>query len=405
MEDAHLTTSPSTTRSPRPRRAADAEAGREPPLLRRRARDGARGAGRESVYLRGLGDYERYGLKLTGRRSRARPHGDPRVEPRGARAARRARLRRPGLGAGWIDGDLGHGPAYRFTDPDGHVLELHYEAERYEPPRAASPSLKNQPQRYVGRGAAVKRLDHVNVLAQDVRRQPRLRGGRAGLPPVRAGGARRRHRGRRLDQPPSRRTSSSTRPTPPRPRPAPPPGLLGRHARGGAARRRPFPRHGVPIEAAPSKHAMAQGFFLYGYEPGGNRIEVTTGGHLSTTRTAAHRLDRGRAGEGPGLGRPDDRELPHLRHAARRGPSSPPLRLPARASRTRGRSRSARPGPCQYSATASMPPRSRAANCTRTTSALVIGWVKASPTGIPPARPRTARPCCRPRRRAAGSAP
>ena len=37
---------------------------------------------------------------------------------------------------------------------------------------------------------------------------------------------------------------------------------------------------GVEIEAAPSKHAIAQGFFLYGIEPGGNRIEVTTCGYL-----------------------------------------------------------------------------------------------------------------------------
>jgi catechol 2,3-dioxygenase len=36
----------------------------------------------------------------------------------------------------------------------------------------------------------------------------------------------------------------------------------------------------VYIEAAPSKHAIAQGFFLYGYEPGGSRIEVTPGGYL-----------------------------------------------------------------------------------------------------------------------------
>ncbi|HEY1274362.1 MAG TPA: VOC family protein, partial [Thermoleophilaceae bacterium] len=38
--------------------------------------------------------------------------------------------------------------------------------------------------------------------------------------------------------------------------------------------------NGVFIEAAPSKHAIAQGFFLYGYEPGGNRVEVTTGGRF-----------------------------------------------------------------------------------------------------------------------------
>ena len=62
--------------------------------------------------------------------------------------------------------------------------------------------------------------------------------------------------------------------------PPAPPRLLGRHARGGAARRRPVPRPRRPIEAAPSKHAIAQGFFLYGFEPGGNRIEVTTGGYF-----------------------------------------------------------------------------------------------------------------------------
>ena len=44
---------------------------------------------------------------------------------------------------------------YRFRGPDGHVFELYHEADRYEPPEHLRPSLKNQPQRYVGRGAAV----------------------------------------------------------------------------------------------------------------------------------------------------------------------------------------------------------------------------------------------------------
>ena len=48
------------------------------------------------------------------------------------------------------------------------MCELYYEVERYEPPPELRPALKNVPQRYVGRGAAVKRLDHVNVLARDV---------------------------------------------------------------------------------------------------------------------------------------------------------------------------------------------------------------------------------------------
>jgi catechol 2,3-dioxygenase len=38
--------------------------------------------------------------------------------------------------------------------------------------------------------------------------------------------------------------------------------------------------HQVPIEFAPSKHTISQGFFLYVFEPGGNRIEVTSGGYL-----------------------------------------------------------------------------------------------------------------------------
>ena len=45
----------------------------------------------------------------------------------------------------------------------------------------------------------------------------------------------------------------------------------------------------VPIEAAPSKHAVAQGFFLYVFEPGGNRVEVTAAATSSTTRTTSPR--------------------------------------------------------------------------------------------------------------------
>ena len=77
---------------------------------------------------------------------------------------------------------------------------------------------------------------------------------------------------------------------------------------------------GIQIEAAPSKHAIAQGFFLYGIEPGGNRIEVTTGGYfVYDPDQPADGVDRGRAREGPGVGRQDGRELPHVRHAAGRG--------------------------------------------------------------------------------------
>ena len=164
-------TEPDPRRRPdRPRGAADAEAGGEPALLRRRARDGGGGA-RRAVGL----------PPRLGRLPPLQPEAD-RVASRPGSATsalrawspealdrRVAAIEATGLGSGWIDGDVGHGPAYRFTDPDGHVFELYYEAERYVAPEHLRPSWRNQPQRYTGRGACVKRLDHVNVLAADVR--------------------------------------------------------------------------------------------------------------------------------------------------------------------------------------------------------------------------------------------
>ena len=63
----------------------------------------------------------------------------------------------------------------------------------------------------------------------------------------------------------------------------------------------------VPIEAAPSKHAIAQGMFLYVYEPGGNRVEVTTGGHFiydpDYEPTVVWTAGRARAAARPGASR------------------------------------------------------------------------------------------------------
>ena len=81
-----------------------------------------------------------------------------------------------------------------------------------------------------------------------------------------------------------------------------------------------FLEAGVPIEQGPHKHAIQQTFFLYVYEPGGNRVEVANAGARldAGAGLAADRVDRDRAQEGPGLGPQDHRELPHPRHPADR---------------------------------------------------------------------------------------
>src|SRR5207253_9656154 len=106
-------------------------------------------------------------LKLTAAEQPGIGHAAYRTLSSKALERRVRSLENAGMGGGWIEGDVGHGPAYSFLDPDGHRLELYYESERYEPPRELRPALKNQPQRYPGRGAGVRHLDHLNLLATD----------------------------------------------------------------------------------------------------------------------------------------------------------------------------------------------------------------------------------------------
>jgi catechol 2,3-dioxygenase len=161
------------------------------------------------------------------------------------------------------------------------VMELYFETEKYEPPEHLRPSLKNQPQRYVGRGAAVKRLDHVNVLARDVAANRRFAQDALGY--------RLYERIQLDDGTEAGAWLSLTIAAHELIYVADAHGLEGRlhHLAFWVDTREEVLRaadlfldHGVHIEAAPSKHAIAQGFFLYGIEPGGNRIEVTTGGYF-----------------------------------------------------------------------------------------------------------------------------
>jgi catechol 2,3 dioxygenase len=234
-----------------------------------------------SVFLRGWGEYQRYSLKLTEAAEPGLGHMAIRARTPEALERRVAAIEASGLGVGWIDGDTGHGPAYRFTDPDGHPCELYYETERYEPPAHLRPTLRNQPQRYTGRGAGAKRLDHVNLLCRDVAACRSFGTDVLGY---------RHYEGIVLDDGSEAGAWLSL--------------SIAAHeliyvadARGARGRLHHlafwvdtreevlraadvFVEHLVPIEFAPSKHTISQGFFLYVFEPGGNRIEVTSGGYF-----------------------------------------------------------------------------------------------------------------------------
>jgi catechol 2,3-dioxygenase len=235
----------------------------------------------QSVYLRGWGETQVYGLKLTEAPLPGLGHLALRAWDLDGLTRRVAAIERAGLGEGWSDGDLGHGPAYRFQDPDGHTMEILYEAERYTPPEELRPRLKNVPQRHVDRGASVKRLDHANLLAANVTGCREFSVATLGC---------RLYEQVILDSGEEAGAWMSF--------------TIAAHEliytadhAGGHGRLHHlawfvdtreellraadlFLDADVPIEAAPSKHAVAQGMFLYVYEPGGNRVEVTTGTHF-----------------------------------------------------------------------------------------------------------------------------
>lgn len=129
-------------------------------------------AGRDgdSVYLRAWDDYEFHSLKLTRSDTTGMAHCGYRTSSEAALMRRVAVIEKMGLGIGWTDGDLGHGPSYRFRSPDGHVFELYWQTVKYAAPEGERPALKNIAQRYHGRGAAPRRIDHFNLLATDVSR-------------------------------------------------------------------------------------------------------------------------------------------------------------------------------------------------------------------------------------------
>ncbi|WP_312839548.1 VOC family protein, partial [Pantoea piersonii] len=121
------------------------------------------------AWLRAWDDYEFHSLKLTRHDTTGVGHIAYRASSEAALMRRVAAIEASQYEVlGWVDEDRGHGRAFRFADPFGHVFEIYYDTVRYQAEENERPSLKNLAQRYHGRGACPRRLDHLNLLAADV---------------------------------------------------------------------------------------------------------------------------------------------------------------------------------------------------------------------------------------------
>jgi catechol 2,3-dioxygenase len=231
------------------------------------------------AYLRGFDDYEFHTLKLTASHTTGIGHVAYRATSPEALERRVTAIEALGCGIGWVDGDEGHGRAYRFSDPDGHIFEVYYDTRRAEPTEADKSALKNIASKFHGNGVCVRRLDHLNLLAKDVSVirdwMPKALGSRVTeyiqLDNGRLGGCWFTVNNKTYDV---AYTEDHT-------------GMSGRfhHVTYAVDQREDvlraadiFLENGVHIETGPHKHAVQGTFFLYVYEPAGNRVEVANAG-------------------------------------------------------------------------------------------------------------------------------
>lgn len=258
------------------------------------ARDG------DSVYLRVWGEHDLTTLKLTETPEAGLRHVGWRAMSDAALERRAKAIEATGQGIGWIDGDVGHGRAYQFRMPAGHLMEVYWDRELYAAEPGAEPYYKNMAQNMPSHGAGIRKIDHLHVLTDDV---PANRGFLADQLGFKL------RENIVLDD--GREISSWNSVTP----------LVhdiavsldavvgarGRlHHVGWLCDNREdvlraadiMAANGIFIETGPGKHKISHQYFMYVYEPGGNRIELVTQGYLifepdwkTVTWTEADRRD------------------------------------------------------------------------------------------------------------------
>ncbi|MVA12152.1 catechol 2,3-dioxygenase [Agrobacterium vitis] len=232
-----------------------------------------------SAYLRAWDDYEFCTLKLTRSERTGVGHIAYRAASPEALERRVKIIEASGFKViGWADGDLSHGRAFRFEDPFGHVFEIYWETKWYAPQdQADQPVLKNTASAFTG--AAPRRLDHLNLLGSDVGEFRRFMetclGARVTemiqLDNGRLGGCWFTVNNKTYDLACTEEHG----------------GGVGRlhHVTYATDQREDilraadiFLQNGVHIETGPHKHAVQGTFFLYVWEPAGNRVELANSG-------------------------------------------------------------------------------------------------------------------------------
>ncbi|HTP07487.1 MAG TPA: VOC family protein [Anaerolineae bacterium] len=229
----------------------------------------------QSVYLRAYEDFYQYTLKLTESKQAGLEEVTWRASSPEALEAVAKRIEASGLGDSWIDRDYAHGRAYKFRTPDGHCQKVLWDLDYFDAPPDLKSKLRNRPSKRPLRGVPVRRIDHINLMVSDVVKNTdfmtnvldfKLREQKIG-----DGGA---IVGSWLSVSALVHELALMRDS------------TGSHGRFhhvaywyGAQQHLLdiadiFAERDVRMESGPAKHGTTQAYFMYCFEPGGNRVEL-----------------------------------------------------------------------------------------------------------------------------------
>jgi catechol 2,3-dioxygenase len=238
----------------------------------------------QSVYLRCVGDFTHHTLVLTEAKKPGIEHLALRlVRPEHvdifARRLRDAGLTVEEVAAGT---ERGQGDAIRFKSPFEHTFELFHDFDRPVPQKASL--LRNQPEAYHGRGVTARRIDHVNLFTPDI---AVMRGFLQQNLDFKLRESIEENDGTELGSWMSVTVNVHDIALTLDRRPAETRNLGSLHHLGFYVDTREklleaadlMSERQIFIEAGPAKHGITQAFFMYVYEPGGNRIELFSGGY------------------------------------------------------------------------------------------------------------------------------
>ncbi|WP_085992332.1 catechol 2,3-dioxygenase [Oceanobacillus senegalensis] len=228
----------------------------------------------QSVYLKAYEDTYHNTLKITESKEAGLGHAAWRTISPQALERRVESVKATGLGRGWIDGDIGHGPAYQFTTPDGHPMELLFDVEYYKSKEGEQTKLLNRSTKRPERGVPVRRLDHINLMASNTSKNMKFMADALGF----------RVREQIVDNGTTiaswMSVSNLVHEIAFMPEPNQIPGKLHHLCYWYGIPQNLYDiadllkDNDVFIEVPPNKHGISQAFCMYVYEPGGNRVEL-----------------------------------------------------------------------------------------------------------------------------------